>query len=181
MTTNRSSSADFNAAGNSPPATVVTAFFAAVAQGNALPVREMLDSFPALLEWREATRGATPLIMAARHGQPAMLALLLNTGANPLAEDNAGMNALVNAASEGQQAACHYLMERGFDPTKGNRTGMTAISAARAADFPGLAESLARDAPLYRDIARAAWKQADVDVGTRLPVAPMKRLAFKQK
>jgi hypothetical protein len=83
----------------------VAAFFSAVERGDAESVRVLLEAEPALVRARDDT-GATPLHVAAFHGQRSVAELLLAAGADINARD-----ATYTATPAGW--AIHYLRERG--------------------------------------------------------------------
>lgn len=177
---NKRPSADFNASPETPPAAVVTAFFAAAEKGEADELRDMLELYPALCGWKEHNTKSTALIVAAKQGNAEAVHMLLDGNADIRAEDAGGMNALFHAAYNGHFEACVALVGAGADPAETGRHGISAIAAAKAGDFPSLSTRLEIAAAEREAILRDAWH--DVGVlrdGTREPLQVMKQLSLK--
>ena len=77
--------------------------------------------------------GSTPLHLAAKHGQPALVRLLLQNGADPNRRDTLGTTALMLAAASGNADAVTALVDAGADPNaKEAARGETALMFAAA-------------------------------------------------
>ena len=88
--------------------------------------RELLDAFDEDLAW-------TPLIAATKTGDAAMVALLLDAGADVNANDEAraGDTALRVAAERGDYEIAKILMDHGADPTIPGWMNLTPLDKAR--------------------------------------------------
>jgi ankyrin repeat protein len=89
---------------------------------------------------KAATRvGAiTPLFMASKNGNAAMIALLLKSGADPNSTDEHGTTALMTAAASGNAAAVETLIEHGADVNaREGAHGQTALMFAAALNRAG--------------------------------------------
>lgn len=74
--------------------------------------------------------GRTPLLVAAREGNEAVVKLLLKRGADKAAKNNAGKTPLHLAAEEGQTAVAWRLIRCGADVEAQDREGRTPLSLA---------------------------------------------------
>jgi ankyrin repeat protein len=72
----------------------------------------------------------------------AVVALLLNSGANPNLPTGTGRIPLVIALRSGQADAVKLLLKAGADPNQADGDGRTAVEAAREGRFPELGELL---------------------------------------
>jgi ankyrin repeat protein len=178
----RKLSADFNPSPDTPSKEVVKSFFAAAEGGDAATVRELLDFFPVLAEWKEPRTQATALVVAAKNGWPEVTGALLQGGADIKAEDAGAMNALCYAACNGHYDVCTLLIRSGADPAEKGRHGMSAIDCARAQDFPSLGDYMLRTAAEHRENSKASWGDAgEIEIGISRPVQAMKPIVFKPK
>ncbi len=88
---------------------------------------------------KAATRvgSITPLFMAAKNGNAAMLELLLKSGADPNSTDEHGTTALMTAAASGNASAVETLIEHGADVNaRGRRSRADGADVRRFAE-PG--------------------------------------------
>ncbi len=100
-----------------------TYFFDAARSGH-LP---MLQEFIAAgydLNSRDG-KGYTALILAAYHGQPEAVNLLLRAGADACAEDARGNTALMGAIFKGELSIARTLVNSGCNPNQRNAAGQT--------------------------------------------------------
>ena len=74
----------------------------------------------------------TPLNAAAAGHHPAIVALLLDRGANPDARSSGGYTPLMAAAQAGDEPTAEALLRRGADPALADDQGRTAADHARA-------------------------------------------------
>jgi len=90
------------------------------------------------------SKGATPLIWAAKYGNFALAKLLLEQGdANPTLSDNQGLTPLTHAAKAGQEAVVKLLLERGdVDPDSLDEDGLTPLSYAAGSGHEGVVRIL---------------------------------------
>jgi len=105
-------------------------------------VAEILTGDEAAVRRRLATAGAvdrkdtifgrTPLGWAALHGDPVIVAAVLDAGASPDECDRNGNTALHAVAFLGRDAAARVLLERGSDPLAANAVGRLPAAAAVA-------------------------------------------------
>jgi len=72
----------------------------------------------------------TPLHYAARSGQPGVVKVLLDGGANVRTRTETGRTALMLAAVWNDPTACKYLMDKGADITARDAKGQTALMQA---------------------------------------------------
>lgn len=70
------------------------------------------------------------LIVAAQHGSPRMLSLVLESGADVNARSDQGASALMTAAAVGCLECLEYLLEQGADIDQRDRMGNTALHVA---------------------------------------------------
>ena len=83
---------------------------------------------------------ATPLMLAAGGGQPQIVEMLVEAGANLEAQDEFGLRPLHYAAESGHESAVEALLTLGANPDSEDETGKTAAEIARAWGFPKVAE-----------------------------------------
>jgi hypothetical protein len=88
-----------------------------------------------------ATRGETPLHIAARTGDVAALQSQLKLGADPNAKDRAGRTPLINAAEQGHLDAAKVLIQAGADLNVRTRLG-TAMEIAERNGHSDVAAAL---------------------------------------
>ena len=109
-------------------------------------IEEILTGDEAAVRQRLATQGAvnrkdafygrTPLAWATLHGDPAVVAAVLDAGADVNERDGSGNTALHVVALFGRDAAGRVLVERGADPLARNVVGrLPAAVMALPADF----------------------------------------------
>ena len=116
--------------------------------------------------------GRTPLVLAARSGNPQIVAVLLEAGADPAAPTKSGDTALIAAASRGHVDTVRTLIAAGVDVDQRGERRMTALMAAAANGRLEVVEMLldAGANPLHRDqssqraveLARAGGHEAVV-------------------
>jgi ankyrin repeat protein len=182
MTVKKTISADFNSSPEMPAAAIVTAFFEAAGKGEAEQVRDFIEKFPVLVEWKEPVLKSTALIVAAKAGHPEVVKVLLDGGGDIDAVDAGAMNAICQAAMHGRRDVCDLLISEGADPTMPGRHGISAVACANAAEFPSLADHLVRQMAGQREQIRNSWRGADLggmELDHAVPV--MKRLSLKRK
>ncbi len=113
-------------------AAFVSVLFDAVKAGNAASVTALVDLDRSVLTARDGG-GRTLLHWAARNGRLAVLALLVEKGADVNAADRGGVTALHSLASQGNIEGLRVLLDRGADPDVATAEGSTAVQlAARA-------------------------------------------------
>ena len=101
--------------------------------------------------------GDTPLTMAAKNGNDAIVEQLLAAGASPDVAGYGGGTALMYAAYIGDQELIRLLLGRGADPWLRDREGTDAEAVARAA---GRAEAAQLIAAAKKDKPRSATRKA---------------------
>ncbi len=93
--------------------------------------------------WRRHKTRRTPLIFLARG--PAMLALLLDRGADPNAVESVDRDScLMEFATSGDRECVQLLLDRGANAAYRNRKGKTALDFARKNNFTEIAKLLSR-------------------------------------
>lgn len=103
--------------------------------GNEAAVRQRLAT-PGAVEREDAFYGHTPLGWAAMHGDPVIVAAVLDAGANVNECDGSGNTALHAVAYFGRDAAGRVLVERGADVLAKNVVGrLPSALMALPADF----------------------------------------------
>lgn len=112
---------------------------ATILSGDEAAVRRQL-AVPGAVEHRDAFWGLTPLAWATMRGDPAILAAVLDAGADATSSDRDGTTPLHVAAYFGRDAAARLLMDRGADPAAANVVGRTpaailALPADLASEF----------------------------------------------
>ena len=110
--------------------------------GDEAAVRRRLAE-PGAIARKDASYAATPLAWATMHGDPAIVAAVLDAGADANERDRSGNSALHVAAFFGHDAAGRVLLERGADPLARNVVGrlpaaIMALPADAAAEFAPL-------------------------------------------
>ena len=103
--------------------------------GDEAAVRQRLAT-PGAVNRKDAVWGRTPLAWATLHGDPAIVAAVLDAGADVNERDGSGNTALHVVALFGRDAAGRVLVERGADPLARNVVGrLPAAVMALPADF----------------------------------------------
>jgi fucose 4-O-acetylase-like acetyltransferase len=103
--------------------------------GDEAAVRQRLAT-PGAVERKDAVWGRTPLAWATMHGDPAIVAAVLDAGADVNERDSNGNTALHVVAFFGRDAAGRVLVERGADELAKNVVGrLPAAVMALPADF----------------------------------------------
>ena len=103
--------------------------------GDEAAVRQRLAT-PGTVASKDAFYGHTPLGWAAMHGDPAIVAAVLDAGANVNERDGSGNTALHAVAYFGRDAAGRLLVERGADVLAQNVVGrLPSALMALPADF----------------------------------------------
>jgi len=115
---------------------------AEILSGDEAAVRRRLAT-PGAVERKDAFYGRTPLAWATLHGDPAIVAAVLDAGADVNERDGSGNTALHVVAYFGRDAAGRLLVERGADPRARNVVGRLPaaameLPAAAAAEFAPL-------------------------------------------
>ena len=95
---------------------------AEILSGDEAAVRRRL-AMPGAVERRDAFYGRTPLAWATLHGDPAIVAAVLDAGGDVNERDGSGNTALHAVAYFGHAAAGRLLVERGADPRARNVVG----------------------------------------------------------
>jgi cytohesin len=106
------------------------AFWRAIRLGDAAAVQQFLQADSQLVHTR--VDGLTPLHLAARNGQRAIVELLLSDGADIAASEKSfdGMTALHEAALEGHQEIVELLLAKGAGIDAVDRRGRTPLDRA---------------------------------------------------
>jgi len=89
-------------------------------------------------------KGWTPLIYAATGGHDAIVAFLLDQGANVNAESANGTTALMMAAREGKGSTVDLLVKRGADVNHRNENNVSALDWAKRGNEAAMAAVLRR-------------------------------------
>lgn len=98
-----------------------------------------LDKMPG----RDIGSGDTPLTMAAKNGNDAIVAQLLDNGASPDVAGYGGATALMYAAYIGDEDLIRLLLKRGADPWQRDREGGDAEAVAQHRGKTGVVQLLA--------------------------------------
>ena len=90
------------------------------------------------------SKGATPLIWAANHGNPMLAKLLLEEGdVDPVLSDKQGLTPLAHAAKAGHQDVVELLLQRGnVNSDSSDRDGRTPLSYAAQYGHEGIVKIL---------------------------------------
>jgi peptidoglycan/LPS O-acetylase OafA/YrhL len=115
---------------------------AEILSGDEAAVRRRLATHGAV-ETKDAFYGRTPLAWATLHGDPMIVAAVLDAGGDVNERDSSGNTPLHAVAYFGREAAGRLLMERGADPLAPNVVGrlpaaIMALPADVAAEFAPL-------------------------------------------
>ena len=106
-----------------------------ILSGNEAAVRQRLAT-PGAVERKDSFYGRTPLAWATLDGDPAIVAAVLDAGADVNERDGSGNTPLHAVAYFGRDAAGRVLVERGADPLARNVVGrLPAAVMALPADF----------------------------------------------
>lgn len=154
------------------------ALHSAIDTGNSVLMRSLLE-----LGVDVHTNGWPLLAQAARKGDSAIVARLLERGATIPATAEARQDALLKAAEEGSLAIVHILLERGADIHAADKTGQTALhkaaggmaaSSATVGEYSGVVKLLLvsganphatdQDGKTALDLARAKRRTAIVEL-----------------
>lgn len=118
----------------------LTALNVAVAGGEREITRLLIEAGAAVderitgVEAPADLKGATPLMVALRLGQPETASDLIGLGADVNARTNDGGSPILEAARYGDGAIAAVLMEAGANPSAQNNQGITPLMAAASAD-----------------------------------------------
>ncbi|MBI1216268.1 MAG: hypothetical protein GC185_10695 [Alphaproteobacteria bacterium] len=158
-------------------------FFKRIAEGRHDSAAKTLDTFGWLLEHKDKSRQATPLIIAAREGRLETVKFLKDRGADIEAVDGAGMTALMNACEKGEVTVATWLAENGARAGRVNAAGLSAATCANAGDFPSLGEKMKEYAMKEVEGMRNAWKAAagKMSDGASEDVKLMKKITLRGK
>ena len=102
--------------------------------------------------------GATPLHRAAHRGNTAVVARLLDTGADVNAVTRHGVTPLALASAGGHAAAVKTLLDAGADPSRGSPEGETPLMAAARTGVVDSVEALLRHGAAADVDAREGWR-----------------------
>jgi MOSC domain-containing protein YiiM len=86
--------------------------------------------------------GATPLMLAAKHGYTGIVRALLDNGAGVNARSDDGVTALMVAAYEGHDDIVQMLLNEGADVTVRSSSGITALLLARERNHVAIMQML---------------------------------------
>lgn len=129
------------------PGDDVTTIFDAVRYRDVATVSAVLDHDPELLEVREETKGATPLLAAAARGRLDVVNELLRRGANVDATDHAGQTALHLATSRNSREVVFALLDRGARLDRRDTRGVTALMHGADNGDASLVQRMLQDCP----------------------------------
>ncbi|HTW63583.1 MAG TPA: ankyrin repeat domain-containing protein [Bryobacteraceae bacterium] len=116
---------------NAPQGDGMTALHWA-ATNDDLPMLEMLLAVGANVNAQTRLADVTPLFMASKTGDPAVIEALLKAGASATAPDGHGTTPLMLAAASGSANAVKVLLDHGADPNAKDHGGETALMFAAA-------------------------------------------------
>jgi len=117
-------------------------FVRAVREGDIAAVRRELargtsvDGRSPAFPWERPR--AVPLVEAVRHGQPAVVAVLLEAGADPNRADSGGCTPLIAAVESNDPTMVTRLLDSGADPNL--RVGRESATALQRAAYRGAIE-----------------------------------------
>lgn len=111
------------------------------AAGNVERVLTLVAADPALLASRDAN-GRTPLHVATRGGQLAVVEALVGAGADVNASDNDGARPAHSAAYRGHDAILRFLLAHGAQPNAVDKRGNTALVYALSASRRSIVQML---------------------------------------
>lgn len=107
-------------------------------------VEQFIESHDSSVVDKPDKSGYTPLLYAARQGDPDICRVLLLRGASVnVATRGLGQTALHRAAQQGHEAVCGLLLEYGADPSARDGSGKTAADIAAEKGFEKLHKMLA--------------------------------------
>ncbi len=89
-------------------------------------------------------KGWTPLVYAATGGRDAVVAYLLDQGADVNAPSPNGTTALMMAVREGKASTVELLVKRGADVNRRNENNVSALDWAKRGNETAIAELLRR-------------------------------------
>jgi uncharacterized protein len=102
----------------------------AITQGDVAQVKTLLEHQPQLAREGQGPQGETLLLLAARHGQAGIAALLLDQGADINARGAGGYTPLHLAAQQGNEQLIKLLLEHMADINATTDDGDTAMDLA---------------------------------------------------
>lgn len=94
------------------------------------------------------SNGKTPLIHAAKIGNPRILKIILAHNPRINEQDNTGNTALMIASQYGQKHVVEQLLQYGADPDLKNKQGHTSADLAVMNGHPSIANLLCADKPV---------------------------------
>lgn len=118
-------------------------FLDACRRGDTADVQKICELLPHFIN-RADEKGFTPLIIAAYSNHPAVVAILLERGADPNAADNSGNTALMGASFKGYTGVAEQLIGAGADVNQRNGQGAPALIFAATFGQLAIAEQLLR-------------------------------------
>ncbi|HUU30929.1 MAG TPA: ankyrin repeat domain-containing protein [Phycisphaerae bacterium] len=132
----------------------------ALRSGDVEQVRQLISAHPRLV-WERDYYGNTPLMLAVKQGDPAMVKMLLDCGADPNVTGWAGLPMPLHFAAEmGNADIVRLLLEYGADVNRGDGDSRTPLAYARAKGHREVAELLATKGGQPEDLGKLAWEAA---------------------
>lgn len=132
----------------------------AIRSGNVERVRRLINAHPHPL-WGRDYHGNTPLMLAVKQGDPAMVKMLLDCGADPNETAFAGAPLPLHLAAEmGNADIARLLLEHGADVNRGDEDARTPLAYAKSKGHREVAELLAAKGGQSEDLGKLAWEAA---------------------
>lgn len=160
-------------------------FTIAVWGGRNEVLKKMLAKNPEAVSWRDKD-GGTPLRHAIAHGSPGMdtVRLLVDSGSDINAQDDAGMTPLMFTALHAARECLDYLLHRGADTALKDENGRTAATIALETGYPDIAVKILEHEEKKKVAAEAARQvalekdSAQAHSGLAQPITVHRPLAF---
>jgi ankyrin repeat protein len=132
----------------------------ALRSGNVERVRQLINAHPRLV-WERDYYGNTPLMLAVKQSDPAMVKMLLDCGADPNETGCSGLPFPLHLAAEmGNADIARLLLEHGADVNRGDGDARTPLTYAKSKGHREVAELLAAKGGQSEDLGKLAWEAA---------------------